>query len=54
MTKAVWKWYYRQLRIARRECFKAHWDMLIYGIGFVRIKDGYINHVLPQAVELRL
>ena len=54
MNKAVWKWYYRQLRIARRECFKAHWDMMIYGIGFVRIKDGYINHVLPQAVELRL
>jgi len=54
MNKAVWKCYYRQLRIARRECFKAHWDMMIYGIGFVHIKDGYINHVLPQAVELRL
>jgi len=34
MTKAVWKiGTTASLRIARRECFKAHWDMLIYGTG---------------------
>jgi len=54
MTKAAWKWYYRQIRIARRECYKARLDMLIYGTGFVRVQDGYVNHILPQAVELYL
>lgn len=53
MTKAAWKWYYRQLRIARREAFKASLDMLIFGTGYVQVKDGYVNHVLPSAVELR-
>lgn len=53
MSKQVWKWYYRQLRIIRRETIKAHFDMMIYGTGFVRISDdGFVNHIHPWAVRL--
>lgn len=54
MTRTVWKLYYRQLRMIRRESLKAATDMLIYGTGFVRITDdGFINHILPQSVVIR-
>lgn len=51
MNRQTWKWYYRQLRIARREAYKASIDMLCFGTGFVRIsEDGFINHIRPEAV----
>jgi hypothetical protein len=49
-ARAAWKAYWHQLRIIRREAFKAQRDAMIFGIGCVRIKDGFINHVLPQAI----
>jgi len=53
MNRAIWKWYYRQLRIIRRETAKANTDAMIFGTGFVRIsEDGFVNHVLPQAVYI--
>jgi len=48
-----WKFWYRQLRIIRRESTKAHLDMLIYGTGFVEISadiPDYIRHVPTQEV----
>lgn len=53
MSRQLWKWYYRQLRIARREAWKATMDCMIYGVGYVRVSDdGFVNHVLPQSVQL--
>lgn len=53
MNRQVWKWYYRQLRIARREAWKASLDCMIYGTGFVRVsEDGFINHIHPWSVQL--
>jgi hypothetical protein len=53
MNRATWKWYYRQLRITRREAAKAHMDAMIFGTGFVRVSDdGFVNHLLPQAVYI--
>jgi hypothetical protein len=52
MTQQAWYWYYRQLRIARREAWKATADMLIYGTGFIRVKDGFVNHILPNHVAI--
>lgn len=51
MNRQIWKWYYRQMRIVRRETAKASIDCLIYGTGFVRITDdGFVNHILPEAI----
>lgn len=55
MTKAQWKIFYRQLRIIRRESAKAAIDCMIFGCGFVRVSDeGFVNHILPQAVVMDL
>jgi hypothetical protein len=46
--RQMWKWYYRQIRIATRESRKAFVDMIVYGSGAVRIgKDvpDFIRHV---------
>lgn len=40
MTKQDWKIVWRQLRIIRRESFKASTDMLLFGVGFTKIGDG--------------
>jgi hypothetical protein len=54
MNRTAWKFYYRQLRIIRRESLKASMDMLIYGTGFVHISDdGFVNHILPQSVVIK-
>lgn len=50
MTKQQWRQAYRHWRIVRREQAKADRDMLLFGVGFTRTKDGHFNHVLPQAV----
>lgn len=50
-ARSKWKAYWRQLRILRREAAKATRDMLIFGTGYVFVSgDGFINHVLPEAV----
>lgn len=50
-ARAKWKVYWRQVRIVRRETAKAARDMLIFGTGCVFMSgDGFINHVLPEAV----
>lgn len=52
MNRQLWKWYYRQLRIVRRESWKATMDTMIYGVGFVRVTaDGFVNHILPESVR---
>lgn len=33
MTRAEWRAFYRLMRIARRESYKAMIDMLLFGIG---------------------
>lgn len=54
MNREAWKFYYRQLRIVRRESWKAAMDMVIYGTGYVRVDDnGFVNHILPQSVVIR-
>lgn len=48
-----WKFWYRQVRIIRREASKAHMDMLIYGTGYVYIGPDvpdYIQYVPIQEV----
>jgi hypothetical protein len=50
VTRKAWKLFYRQFRILRREQHKAFLDMMCFGTGFVRIKDGFVNYVLPEAV----
>jgi hypothetical protein len=52
MNRQTWKWYYRQLRIIRRESWKATEDMMIFGTGYVRISDdGFINHIRPESIQ---
>lgn len=54
MNRTQWKLYYRQLRIIRREAYKATMDMMIFGTGFVCVSDdGFVNHLLPQSMVLR-
>lgn len=54
MPRVVWKWYYRQLRIVRREGRKALMDAAVYGTGFYQISgEGFVNHVLPQSVRMQ-
>jgi len=49
--RGKWKAAWRQVRILRRETSKAQRDMLIFGTGYVFVSgDGFINHVLPDAV----
>lgn len=48
--RQTWKAYYRMQRIAKREALKAYMDAIVYGSGFVRMKDGFVNHVLTEAV----
>lgn len=48
MTKEQWKWYYRQLRIARRESWKVCLDVMIFGAGAVRFDGEHIAHVPIQ------
>lgn len=50
MSRAAWKVYYRMLRIYRREAFKAWQDTLVFGTGYLRVKDGFINHILPEHI----
>lgn len=52
MNRQVWKRWYRQQRIVRRESAKASIDMLIHGVGFLRIsEDGFVNHIRADAVR---
>ena len=44
--RVAWKWWYRKLRIARRESSKAFVDMLIHGSGFVQI-----GHDVPDLIR---
>jgi hypothetical protein len=50
-----WKVWYRQWRIIRRECTKAHFDMMIYGTGCVMLKNepDYIEYIPIQDITLR-
>lgn len=49
MPRWLWRWFYRQHRIIRRETNKAAVDALIFGIGYVRTsEDGFVNHVRPE------
>lgn len=51
-ARLYWKWYYRQLRIVRRESTQAWMDTLIFGTGYVRVTDdGFINHIRPEAIH---
>jgi hypothetical protein len=45
MTREVWKYWYRQMRIARREAAKAVTDMMVYGSGMVKISVEGCAHV---------
>ena len=45
MIKEIWKLYYRQMRILRRETGKVMVDMLLYGIGLARIDGRGVRHV---------
>lgn len=48
MTRAQWKVYYRQLRIIRRETWKATEDMILFGTGVVEVSENipdYIRYV---------
>lgn len=52
-AKERWKKFYRLLRIARRESKKATEDMILYGSGFVRMKEnGESERVEPWKVIL--
>ena len=31
--------------------WKAHEDSLIYGVGYIRLKDGMIEHISPKQFE---
>lgn len=44
-TRPMWKFWYRHLRIGRRESYKAFTDAVIHGIGFTRIDVDGIHHV---------
>lgn len=48
MNRATWKWWYRKMRICRRETSKAAVDMLVYGSGFVQMGPDipdFVRHV---------
>jgi len=38
-VRAFWYLWYRQLRIVRRESWKAYEDMVLFGTGFVKIGE---------------
>ena len=44
-TRPLWHWWYRELRIARRESDKSLMDAVIFGIGFTRVTADGVNHV---------
>ena len=53
MTKAAWKWFYRQQRIVARESSKAVVDMMLYGAGYVKLNNetGEVSHIPWQEVQ---
>ena len=54
MTRAAWKVYYRLLRIARHEAYKASIDVMLYGTGFVLISPDLpdlCRHVPLEEIE---
>lgn len=44
-ARALWKWYWRQVRIIRRECRKAEIDSLLYGTGFCLVGPGVEDNI---------
>jgi hypothetical protein len=48
MNRATWKAYYRLLRIARREALKASMDMVLFGLGVVKVGLDGPRHVPLQ------
>lgn len=52
MTRQVWKIYYRQIRIARREATKVFKDMFLFGIGIS--KNGMHVDILSDEAKTLL
>jgi hypothetical protein len=44
-SRSIWRWYWRQSRIAARESTKTMQDLIIYGAGFCRIDADGVTHV---------
>jgi len=54
-TRGIWKWWYRQTRISRRETDKAFMDTVLFGCGFTRVSPRRITHVpYHAAVDMGL
>jgi hypothetical protein len=45
MTRAAWRWWYREIRIVRRECEKGMMDLMIHGSSFIRVDADGAKHV---------
>lgn len=50
MTRGGWRWWYREIRIVRRECAKALSDMMEHGSGFVRMSASGMTHVARSEI----
>jgi hypothetical protein len=45
MTRTQWRWWYREMRVIRRECEKGMADLMIYGSSFIRIDASGARYV---------
>ena len=54
-TKAEWKWFYRLSRVTARESEKVQLDMMLFGTGFMMLRNGEDPcHVPAEKVMIQL
>ena len=54
MTRPMWKWFYRKMRICTREAEKVALDTIIYGTGYCMYpNDGDPQHIPAEKVMIK-